>query len=180
MSEDRLNIVKSKEYRKKVAEGMLNSSKLKESRSSIEYKEKLSNALKNSQKRKEVMQSKEYRDLRRKLACEQIQHNLEILGKNDSKRHFIPNFNIKACQYFDKLMAETNTNIQHALNGGEYCIKELGYFVDGYDKENNIVYEFDEAYHNTKKQKEEDLIREEKIKQFLKCKFIRIKENEVD
>lgn len=81
LSEDRLNIVKSKEYRKKVTEGMLNSSKLKESRSSIEYKEKLSNALKNSQKRKEVMQSKEYRDLRRKLACEQIQHNLEILGK---------------------------------------------------------------------------------------------------
>ena len=47
-------------------------------------------------------------------------------------------------------------------------------------KKNNIVYEFDEAYHNTKKQEEEDLIREEKIKQFLKCKFIRIKENEVD
>lgn len=180
LSEERLKIVKSKKYRKKIVEGMLHSSKLKESRASVEYKEKLSNALKNSQKRKEVMQSKEYRDLRRKLACEQIQHNLEILGKNDSKRHFIPNFNIKACQYFDKLMVETNTNIQHALNGGEYCIKELGYFVDGYDKENNIVYEFDEAYHNTKKQKEEDLIREEKIKQFLKCKFIRIKENEVD
>lgn len=56
----------------------------------------------------------------------------------------------------------------------------MGYFLDGYDKENNIVYEFDEAYHNSKKQKEKDLIREEKIKNFLKCKFIRIKENEID
>ena len=77
-------------------------------------------------------------------------------------------------------MKKNGTNIQHALNGGEYGIPELGYFVDGYDKENNIVYEFDEAYHRSEKQKEKDKIRENKIKDFLKCKFIRIDEREIN
>ena len=180
LREERLSIIKSEEYRKKIVNGMINSTKLKESRASEEYKEKLSKALKNSEKLKEAHQNEEYRNLRRKITCEQIRRNIELTGKDISKTHFIPNFNIKACEYFDKLMKETNTHIQHALNGGEFCVKELGYFVDGYDKENNIVYEFDENYHSTKQQKEKDLIREEKIKEILKCKFIRIKENEIN
>ena len=180
LSEERLSMIKSEEYRKKITNGMLNSTKLKESRTSEEYKEKLSRALKNSEKFKEAHQKEEYRNLRRKLAREQICRNIELSGKDISKRYFIPNFNIKACEYFDKIMKETGTHIQHALNGGEFCIKELGYFVDGYDKENNIVYEFDENYHNTKAQKEKDILREEQIKKVLKCKFIRIKENEIN
>lgn len=180
LSEERLSMIKSEDYRKKITNGMLNSTKLKESRASEEYKEKLSRALKNSEKFKEAHQKEEYRNLRRKLASEQICRNIELSGKDMAKRYFIPNFNIKACEYFDKIMKETGTHIQHALNGGEFCIKELGYFVDGYDKENNIVYEFDENYHNTKVQKEKDILREEQIKKVLKCKFIRIKENEIN
>lgn len=180
LSEERLNMIRSKEHRRKVVHGMLNSTKLKESRASEEYKEKLSRALKNSEKFKEAHQKEEYRNLRRKITSEQICRNIELAGKDVSKKHFMPNFNIKACEYFDKIMKETGTHIQHALNGGEFCIKELGYFVDGYDKENNIVYEFDENYHNTKAQKEKDILREEQIKKVLKCKFIRIKENEIN
>ena len=180
LSEERLNMIRSKEHRRKVVHGMLNSTKLKDSRASEEYKEKLSRALKNSEKFKEAHQKEEYRNLRRKITSEQICRNIELAGKDVSKKHFMPNFNIKACEYFDKIMKETGTHIQHALNGGEFCIKELGYFVDGYDKENNIVYEFDENYHNTKAQKEKDILREEQIKKVLKCKFIRIKENEIN
>jgi len=58
------------------------------------------------------------------------------------------------------------------LNGGEYYIKELGYWVDGYDKKNNTVYEFDEEFH--KYQTEKDEIRQKEIKKILECKFIRI------
>jgi len=86
----------------------------------------------------------------------------------------IPSYNPKACKIFDEISEKNNIHIQHAMNGGEYHIKELGYFVDGYDKENNVVYEYDEKYH--KYQIEKDLIREEEIKNYLKCKIIRIKE----
>ena len=74
------------------------------------------------------------------------------------------------------MMIENNIYIQHARNGGEYHIKELGYWVDGYDKINNVVYEFDEKYHSSKKQQEKDKTRQQEIEYFLKCKFIRIKE----
>lgn len=69
-------------------------------------------------------------------------------------------------------------NIQHAMNGGEYHIKDLGYWLDGYDKENNIVYEFDESYHFNfdGELKEKDKIRQQEIEKYLNCEFVRIKE----
>jgi len=50
----------------------------------------------------------------------------------------------------------------------------IGYFIDGYDEENNIAYEVDEKYHLGRK--EEDKIRQERIVNKLKCKFIRIED----
>ena len=63
---------------------------------------------------------------------------------------------------------------QHAENGGEYQV--CGYFVDGYDKEKNVVIEYDEKHHFTKngKLKESDKIRQQNIINELNCKFIRI------
>jgi hypothetical protein len=73
-------------------------------------------------------------------------------------------------------MLESGINIQHAENGGEFHIKELGYWVDGYDKENNTVYEWDEKSHYINGElREKDLIRQKEIKAFLNCKFIRIR-----
>lgn len=37
------------------------------------------------------------------------------------------------------------------------------YYIDGYDKIKNVILEFDSAYHARKKQKEKDLIRQNKI-----------------
>jgi hypothetical protein len=77
-------------------------------------------------------------------------------------------------------MIKNNTHIQHAMNGCEFYIKELGYWVDGYDQVNNIVYEFDEKYHFDKNGnlKEKDKIRQQEIIYLLNCKIIRIKYNE--
>ncbi len=50
------------------------------------------------------------------------------------------------------------------------------YYVDGYDKENNVVYEVDESHH--KYNKIQDIIRENKIKNILDCEVIRINELE--
>jgi len=81
-----------------------------------------------------------------------------------------PAFNINACELFDKISEILNVNIQHALNGGEYHIKDLGYWVDGYDKINNVIYEYYERFHKYKTKK--DLKRENEIKKHLNCKFV--------
>lgn len=92
-------------------------------------------------------------------------------------QNFHPPYNKLACEHFNKLMIEEGIHTQHALNGGEYHIKELGYWIDGYDKTNNIVYEFDEKTHFKVDGvlKEKDIKRQKEIEDFLKCKFIRIK-----
>lgn len=93
------------------------------------------------------------------------------------RNNFAPNYNKSACEHFNKLMKENNVNIQHAENGGEFYIEELGYWVDGYDKENNTVYEWDEFRHYTNgKLKDKDILRQKEITDFLNCNFIRIKE----
>ena len=96
--------------------------------------------------------------------------------------YIYPGYNPEGCKYFNLLMKQTNTYIQHAENGGEFRIKELGFWVDGYDKKNNIVYEYDEAKHyNTNGLlKEKDVRRQKEITELLDCKFIRIKENELE
>ena len=96
--------------------------------------------------------------------------------KNTNKS-FHPPYNKRACEYFNMMMEGSDFFIQHAENFGEFHIKELGYFVDGYDAENNIVYEWDEKEHFIdEKRIEKDKIRQEKIEKLLGCKFIRIRQ----
>ena len=42
------------------------------------------------------------------------------------------------------------------------------FYIDGYDKERNVVLEYDSKYHNRKQQKEKDLVRQQKIIRILK------------
>ena len=112
--------------------------------------------------------------------CAKIVKRLKRI-KEISKNKFdgyqvIPSFNRDACKIFDEIMLKDNIHIQHAMNGGEYYIEKLGYWLDGYDKINNVVYEFDERQHFVKgKLKEKDINRQKEIENFLKCSFIRIK-----
>jgi hypothetical protein len=88
-----------------------------------------------------------------------------------------PNYNQNACRLIEKYGEQNGYNFKHAENGGEYFIKELGYWVDGYDKEKNVVIEIDESHHfdYNGNLKEKDIKRQEEIENFLKCKFIRLK-----
>jgi hypothetical protein len=70
-------------------------------------------------------------------------------------------FNPNACKYIDRINEERGWNLKHALNGGEETVS--GYFLDGYDVERNIVFEYDEPYHHQKKRKEKDEIRQRNI-----------------
>ena len=78
----------------------------------------------------------------------------------------------------NKLNEERNWNLQHAENGGEtYCI---GYWLDGYDKDLNIVFEYDEPAHYKDVQNnilnEKDIQRQQNIINELHCEFWRYNE----
>jgi len=88
-----------------------------------------------------------------------------------------PNYNLEGCKMIDEYGKENGYNFQHAENGGEYHIKELGYWVDGYDKEKNVVIEIDEPAHFDKNGNlsKKDLERQKEIEDFLGCRFIRLR-----
>ena len=68
-------------------------------------------------------------------------------------------------QILDEQEKLNNCKIQRS-----FPLYDLGYIVDGYDKENNIVYEVYEKRHE--KQIEKDLERENEIRKKLNCNFI--------
>jgi len=92
--------------------------------------------------------------------------------------NFHPPYNEEACKYFDILGEQNNWNIKHALNGGEHHVEELGYWIDGYDIDKNIVIEYDEQAHfnSDGSLKEKDIQRMNRLIEHLKCNFYRFNE----
>lgn len=85
---------------------------------------------------------------------------------------FSPNYSPEACKLIDEYGQQHGYNFQHAENGGEFHIKELGYWVDGYDEKKNVVVEVYEPDHYTPKGRARDKLRKKEIQGLLKCKFI--------
>jgi hypothetical protein len=103
-----------------------------------------------------------------KKRSEETKYKIRLATINDLKRKGIVfgcegsnNFNPNACLFIDKLNIERGWNLQHAKNDGE--IELYGYFVDGYDKERNIIFEYDEPRHNKTNKKQKDLIRQNNL-----------------
>ena len=86
----------------------------------------------------------------------------------------IPSYNANSIIYLDTISEILNLPIQHALNGGEK--KFVKYWVDGYIEKYNICIEWDEKHHNSTKQKEKDIVREQYLKDNFNCNIIRINE----
>jgi len=102
-------------------------------------------------------------------------HRVSIIKHWKAKSNMYPNYNKSTIPILEQKAKELNiTDLQHAENGGEYHIKELGFWVDGYSKEKNIVIEYYEKSH--KYQINRDLQRQKEIVEFLNCEFIIIKE----
>ena len=101
---------------------------------------------------------------------------MEYLKKN--KDITCPRYNQKSINYIQNLNEEKGWNLQHAENGGEYQV--CGYYVDGYDKERNIVFEYDEPRHykdvDNSILKDKDFERQNVIKNELNCEFYRYNE----
>jgi len=120
------------------------------------------------------------RGVNKKPFSDEIRRNQRLVAikRIESKcGQLSPNYNPEACKLIEKFGKENNYNFQHAENGGEFHVSGLGYWVDGYDKEKNVVIEIDEVFHFDLdgNLKEKDIIRQKEITDFLKCKFIRLK-----
>lgn len=129
-------------------------------RHSEETREKIKNGIKNRIKKPHSIETKTKMRLSR------------ITALNTRIGQIMPNYNPAACRLIDEYGKLHDYSFQHAENGGEFHIIELGYWVDGYDKEKNVVIEIDEPYH--RRQQEKDTERQRLIVEHLKCKFIRL------
>jgi len=91
-----------------------------------------------------------------------------------------PSYNKKACEFFKSYDEKNNTKGHYAVyGGGEYHIKELGYFPDYINFEKKIIIEWDEKYH--KYRKEKDKQRQKEIQEFYPdFKFLRYKEEGIN
>lgn len=88
------------------------------------------------------------------------------------------NYNKAGCEFINQLNENNGWNLQHAENGGE--IQVAGYFLDGYDKELNIAFEYDEPKHYEDVEnnilKQRDIERQNYIIEKLHCRFFRYNE----
>lgn len=118
-------------------------------------------------------------DTRRKLRISRIS---QISKTKYNGNPIMPSFNRMACIFFDEINKRFNLDGVYATNKGEYHIKELGYFLDYYEPNLNLVIEWDEPHHYYcgGKLTPKDKLRQDEIKYHLKCRFIRIKENKFD
>lgn len=137
-----------------------------------EWREKFSNNRKG--KNNPMFGKKHSPESNRKRRIKMIEYK-ENHFKNKGQMN--PMYNQEACRLIEQFNKKYGFNFQHAENGGEYHIKELGYWVDGYDEEQNIVIEVDEKHHFDfyGNLSEKDLNRQKEIENFLNCQFIRIR-----
>ena len=97
-----------------------------------------------------------------KKATEEHREKMRIAALNRIKKQGIMvAFNPIACKFIEEFGKKNNYKFQHALNGGEVCLS--GFPVDGFDKDKNIVFEYDESYHYYNKRKEKDKYKQQCI-----------------
>jgi len=163
----------TKESKKKISESILklnlvpwNKGKTKETSKRLQKISKHFNGVKRGPNKKPF--NDEIRKNQRLAAIKRIESKCGQMS---------PNYNSEACKLIDKYGKENNYNFQHAENGGEFHVSGLGYWVDGYDKEKNVVIEIDESFHFdiNGNLNERDVIRQKEITKHLKCEFIRLR-----
>jgi hypothetical protein len=111
-----------------------------------------------------------------KTPTEEHREKMRIAALNRiQKQGIMVAFNPTACKFIEEFGKKNGYNFQHALNGGEVCLS--GFPVDGYDKEKNVVFEYDEPHHYNTKRKEKDKYKEKCIIKKIQPKmFIRFDE----
>lgn len=132
------------------------------------------NTLKESIKSGNYRQDFHHTDISKRKLRESMIEYIKRTGNGEFGQHYSK----KACEYIDNLNEEMGWNLIHALNGGEKQV--CGYFLDGYDEELNIAFEYDEKRHYEDVYNnilcERDIKRQEEIIKELGCSFYRYNE----
>jgi hypothetical protein len=116
------------------------------------------------------------------LRARRITHIKIIESKLKNGNQIFPNYNPKVCDIIDDLAKKVGYGFQHAQNGGEYFFKDLGYWVDGFNKKYIHIVEGDEPHHfdSNGNLLPKDVGRQEELilycwKKYSKCTFTRIR-----
>jgi len=109
-------------------------------------------------------------DVKQKMRLSALSYIKQLKGQ------VIPRYNKGSISIIESYGVEHGYTFMHAENGGEYFVKELGYFLDGYDPINNVAIEIDEKRHFAGSSLcDKDIERQKQIENLLGCKFIRLK-----
>ncbi len=109
-------------------------------------------------------------DTKKKMRLSALDYISQLKGQ------VIPRYNKDSIALIEEYGREHGYSFMHAENGGEYFIKELGCFLDGYDPIRNIAIEIDEKRHFVNGSLlPKDVERQRQIEELLGCTFIRIK-----
>jgi len=81
-------------------------------------------------------------------------------------------YNKTACKLFEEINNKLGWNGLHAENGGEVAV--MGFYLDYYEPNKNIVIEFDESYHKKPHRAKLDSIKDEVLTKELNCVIFRI------
>lgn len=99
----------------------------------------------------------------------------------------VPSYNSQACRYFETInkwaVERGYPPGQHATNGGEFYVKELGYFLDYFNPGLKLIMEWDEPSHYDKSGnlRVKDIQRQREIQGlYLDFRFVRIKQIKED
>ena len=116
-----------------------------------------------------------------KHLSDEIKQKLRDCAAKYRKTHFAApcRYNKSSILILEQIAKEHGWNIQHAENGGEFYTG-IGYWLDAYDKEKNIVLEYDEPEHYDDVEnnilREKDLKRQKEIIEHLHCEYWRYNE----
>lgn len=118
--------------------------------------------------------TEEWKQRMRVLACQRLS-KLQI-QRNDNGQ--MNNVGKKEGEYFVALEKEKDWNgVFYQKSGKQFLLEDLGYFLDYYEPNLNIVVEYDEPRHYVNgKLQPKDLQRMDEIKKNLRCKFLRFNE----
>jgi len=147
---------------------------------SEEHKKKLSEVKKgiplSEEHKRKISESKKGKHHSEESKRKMKLFSIKRIEKNKlNGNQLVPLYNPKSIPIIEKYGKANGYNFQHAENGGEYHIPELGYWVDGYDKIRNTVIEYYERAHKNKIERDER--RKQEIVNYLNCKFIEIREH---
>ena len=157
----------SPETKIKLHEALIGNSNRKGCVASAETKLKMSKA------RKGKKFSSEHKQ---KLRIARLKHIEKYIAEGGQTA---PAYSSIACKFFDWFDNQYNTTGRYATKGGEYQIKELGYFVDYFNPDMGIIMEWDEEHHyRNGKLKKKDIQRQEEImRHFPEYELLRVRES---